>query len=531
MARLFSRIIVACGAMWIAVTSAHAGDDHFAPIGSEFMANQYTPYTQGQPTVAMDHDGNFVVAFSNLGDIWARMFWADGTPRTNDFWVNEGLTYGSQDRPIASMAEDGTFVIVWQDWNGNDGDEMGAAGRVFNADGTPRTPPMILNHSWQASQFDVSVAMANDHTFVATFTDAGRDGIAGIFARRFNGDGVPLTDDFLVNDPSDRSQVTSEISMDANGAFVIAWTDAAAKYGEPRNVVAKMFEADTTPRTGEIPLTSDGAGFQRWPVVAMAGWGGWVAAWQDESALDGSGMGVWARFFAPNGLPTTPVFLVNQTTIWDQNNPAVAMDWQGNCLIVWDDNSTGSLEAKARRYAADGHPVTDEFQLNTITTGDQFLSTVAVDSYGERFVTGWLGNGDVWVRRYETQPLRAQRFNDDGQRWTQITLALNGNKPGWPYILAASTGTNLGVPLPNGRKWDLNPDALFFESLNHPFGPVFRNFQGYLDANSEGYAAVYYQLGASKAGGFEIAVSAITFEPSGYGLRTVTRPIRVPMVW
>jgi hypothetical protein len=67
MARLFSRIIVACGAMWIAVTSAHAGDDHFAPIGSEFMANQYTPYTQGQPTVAMDHDGNFVVAFSNLG--------------------------------------------------------------------------------------------------------------------------------------------------------------------------------------------------------------------------------------------------------------------------------------------------------------------------------------------------------------------------------------------------------------------------------------------------------------------------------
>jgi hypothetical protein len=50
--------------------------------------------------------------------------------------VNEGLTYGSQDRPIASMAEDGTFVIVWQDWNGNDGDEMGAAGRVFNADGT-----------------------------------------------------------------------------------------------------------------------------------------------------------------------------------------------------------------------------------------------------------------------------------------------------------------------------------------------------------------------------------------------------------
>jgi hypothetical protein len=60
---------------------------------------------------------------------------------------------------------------------------------------------------------------------------------------------------------------------------------------------------------------------------------------------------------------------------------------------------------------------------------------------------------------------------------------------------------------------------------------VFRNFQGYLDANSEGYAAVYYQLEASKAGGFEIAVSAITFEPSGYGLRTVTRPIRVPMVW
>src|SRR5215831_13958168 len=107
------RLIGASVMTLTATTLAHAGDDHFAPLGPEFRANQYTPYTQGQPSVAMDRDGNFVVAFSNLGDIWARMFWADGSARTNDFWVNEDLTYGNQDRPIASMAQDGTFVIVW----------------------------------------------------------------------------------------------------------------------------------------------------------------------------------------------------------------------------------------------------------------------------------------------------------------------------------------------------------------------------------------------------------------------------------
>jgi hypothetical protein len=76
-----------------------------------------------------------------------------------------------------------------------------------------------------------------------------------------------------------------------------------------------------------------------------------------------------------------------------RDHEAVAMDWQGNCLIVWDDNSDGKPGGPRRaRYAADGHPLTGRVQpLTPITTGDQFLDTVAVDKLtDERFVTGWL---------------------------------------------------------------------------------------------------------------------------------------------
>ncbi|MFO0981827.1 MAG: hypothetical protein U1E76_08820 [Planctomycetota bacterium] len=274
----------------LAALAARAADDHFLAIGSEFRVNQYTPYTQGQPSIAMDGDGNFVVAFSSLGNIWARLFWADGTPRSDEFEVNDLLTNGDQDRPNTAMARDGRFVVVWQDWDGNDGDIMGMAARLYAADGTPLGAPFFVNQNRVGSQFDGSVAMADDGSFVATWTDASQDGIAGIFARRFDANANALGDEFLVNEPSDRSQVTSEIGMDATGAFVIAWTDAADKWGEPRNVVARMYERDGTPRTGEIPLPVDGAGFQRWPVLAVAGLGQWAAAWQDESGLDGSGM-------------------------------------------------------------------------------------------------------------------------------------------------------------------------------------------------------------------------------------------------
>src|SRR5262249_8211973 len=94
-----------------------------APLGPEFQVNTSTTDTQGNPSVARDAQGNFVVAWYDAqgdGDgsgVRARRFLAGGTARGGEFQVNTTTT-GDQG-PFAAgsaVAGDGfgNFVVTWQ---------------------------------------------------------------------------------------------------------------------------------------------------------------------------------------------------------------------------------------------------------------------------------------------------------------------------------------------------------------------------------------------------------------------------------
>lgn len=92
-----------------------------APVGSQFEVNSITPGHQDSPSVAMAPDGTFVAVWrtesvgsrdSDSGSIQSRRFFADGSPRGPQFQVN---TYepGAQLRPAVAVDPDGNFVIAW----------------------------------------------------------------------------------------------------------------------------------------------------------------------------------------------------------------------------------------------------------------------------------------------------------------------------------------------------------------------------------------------------------------------------------
>jgi len=62
------------------------------------------------------------------------------------------------------------------------------------------------------------------------------------------------------------------------------------------------------------------------------------------------------------------------------------------------------------------------------------------------------------------------------------------NEPGVAYVIACSLGFGPGIPLGNGRKVYLTPDALFFYSLLNT--GIFWNFQGNLMATGEGIGVI-----------------------------------------
>ncbi|HEY9844310.1 MAG TPA: fibronectin type III domain-containing protein, partial [Candidatus Obscuribacterales bacterium] len=109
-------------------------------------------------------------------------------------------------------------------------------------------------------------------------------------------------------------------------------------------------------------------------------------------------------------------FRVPDFTTHYQGSAGVAMDADGDFVVIWTDYTSGDGDIYARRYAADGSPDGSSFRVNTYTTGHQFLGSVARDNDGN-FVIAWTdysldGSGyGIYARRYDPSgPLDASEF-------------------------------------------------------------------------------------------------------------------------
>jgi len=100
--------------------------DGIAP-GTEFRVNSHTTESQYYPSVAMDDGGDFVVAWKSdeqegvgtYAGVYAQRYDRDGTPAGEEFHVNT-YTTEEQENPRVAMDANGDFVIAWQS-HGQDG--------------------------------------------------------------------------------------------------------------------------------------------------------------------------------------------------------------------------------------------------------------------------------------------------------------------------------------------------------------------------------------------------------------------------
>src|SRR5258706_5210306 len=142
--------------------------------------------------------------------------------------------------------------------------------------------------------------------------------------------------------------------------------------------------------------------------IAMDTNGNYVVVWV---SADASGNGVFAQRYNSAGVAQGGEFRVNTTTANAQQSPAVAMDNAGNFVVTW----TSSLQdgsgngVYAQRYTAAGVAQGGEFRVNTATNGAQELSTIAMDAGGD-FVIAWQDN----TQESATHGIYAQLYNAAG---------------------------------------------------------------------------------------------------------------------
>jgi len=386
--------------------AAFAAPAPIPPMGTEFVVNTNTTGYQYLSSVAMDGAGDFVVAWDTYDGsgygVAARTFDATGAPLSAEFAVNT-YTTGGQYNNFVAADRNGDFVVVWTSYGQLNATDTEVYARRYTG-GQPTGPEFLVNTYTTGFQFvsGQSIAMADSGEFVVVWTGAGEDGDGyGVFAQRYDAGGNKLGGEFQVNTYTTGNQAYPTVAMSADHSFVVAW-QSDGQDGDGFGVFARRYDGTGTPVTGEVPVNTFTTGPQIQPVVATDRDGNFVVVW-DSVSQDGNLGGVFGRHFDSTGVPLTGEFAVNSYTTDLQDYPSIAMDPDGNFICTWrsDGQDGDGFGVYAQAFDSTASRVGVEFQVNQATTGAQELPAIATGHHGN-FVVTWGGysapDEDIFAR-------------------------------------------------------------------------------------------------------------------------------------
>jgi len=274
---------------------------------------------QINPAVTTLTNGNVVIVWgsynqagpNSLLDVYGQILSPAGQKIGAEFLINQFITYNQRTPTVAALANGG-FVVAWVS-------EQERVVGVPNA--TLATPSQMAYPS------------------------------VDIYARLYDANGNPQSDEFLVNTDSNPC-ANPAVAAGSDGGFVVAW-DAKDMTSRTNSldIYARSFTS-AGPGSGStvVRVNTYLYGDQYAPRISSLGTD-YLITWT-SLAQDGSREGVYAQFLRGNGSEFGGEFRVNTTTISSQMQPAVASDGVSQFLVVWTSYTglANGFDLFAQRY-------------------------------------------------------------------------------------------------------------------------------------------------------------------------------------
>lgn len=397
------------------------------PAGSEFQVHTSTANDEAFPAIAVHASGAFVITWHTEftegervnglnGAIFAQLFLPDGTPFGEEFQVNQQTSSicwpGATEQVAVAAAPLGNFVVVWP------GNELYAT--LFAPDGTPILSEFQVNTTAGDQIQSPAIAIDGSGNFVITWMNFPDKGGSDIFARRFDNQGIPLDDDFIVNQNLAFPQAYPAIAVTPTGEFVITW-QSFGQDGDLDGIFARRFNADGTPKANEFQVNTNSLGMQHHPDVGMNENGDFVITWASfenvdakKAARTSNSDGIFARAYNGEGVAFGIEFPVNsQPGFFDI--PAINMHPKGSFIITWfgfDPILEGDDDIFARRFGMlpEPIPLSDDFPVNSTLNNAQQMPDVAI-AENRDFVITWQSflqdenDNGIYAQRFQMPPL------------------------------------------------------------------------------------------------------------------------------
>ena len=374
---------------------------------------------------------------------------------------------GEQSEPSIAGLANGGYVIVWRDEMSRDDDLYNSSirGRIYDADGNPTIAAFRVNTITPGYQIDPQITVLADGRFVVVWTDASKfgpdpDGY-GVHGQIYAPDGTPEGDQFLVNTATFSWQYQPHIAALTTGGFAVVWKDYATELAQFGAIRGQVFDA-AGQRVGiEFPIHETSTRVQNHEPQIVAQPGGGLAVLWTQGYLFQSYTGpshILQRFSGPSLPVGDPL-----TVLTDGYAPAemTGLD-NGELLFAYSTYSIAGCSHSQgrgiRRIATD----------NTITGVDGYSGgSVPVD------VFAFPGSGWGSVRPYGTTNvrLRISRPADTPILTDRLTavhpLENDSDGDSDPLSITAIAGVAVtdgdSVSLPDGNVITLSGDALVFD--------------------------------------------------------------------
>lgn len=373
-------------------------------VGPEFRVNNSIQAGSQQfPTVATLADGGFVVTWAGPNDtgIFGRRFTQSGASFEGDFRVDQQVENVKSLGPssVAGFSVGG-FVFSWVCRDISTG-KVGFAWLRYTATGLPVGNPHCGFGTSKTP--DPVIASTQAYRFVILWHSV--SGTNGFDVYGQNSGGTIN----VANTTRYHNQRDPAIAGLPNGRHLAVW-QSFTQDGSGYGIFGQDYNGGGEAiGYGEFRANTFATGDQTAPAVAWLRNGGYVVTWQSVGQ-DGSGDGVYAQRYYPNGFRVGMEFRVNTTTFSNQFEPSVAGLSGGGFVITWtSQGQDGSgYGVYGQVYNSAGQKDGGEFRVNNRTFSTQWDSSVAALP-NNQFAVVWSSYGQdgdqlgIYGQRFRVQ--------------------------------------------------------------------------------------------------------------------------------
>lgn len=381
--------------------------DSFFSLGQQpFTVDEIPGWSSRDITISALVDGGWIVTWtayetddSFSKSVAQQRFSATGEDLGPPTFVNT-YTDGSQSQNSVRGLLDGGWVVTWTSYD-QDGSSHGVFQQRFNSDGSASGPETQVNTYTDGSQSNSAIAPLNDGGWVVTWDSYQQVGnLTQVFQQRFAADGMPVGEETLVSVIGTKGH-DSVVSPLENGGWIIVWTGFGVD-GSYGAIVQQAYASDGTAIGEQTQVNTHFDYIQTDPVVTALRTGGWVVTWTSSGQDSSYSNGVYQQAYSADGTPVGEETLVNSTTFFSQDFPAIVALEDGGWMVIWQSQNEigsnsythGHSNIIAQRYDANGNPLGGEVALS----GDPSLFNHSPEAT-------LLENGDVAVVWRAENPL------------------------------------------------------------------------------------------------------------------------------